>query len=319
MNVQDAYTRICFDIGTADDTSGRSVNPQVSNKIILIKLLDQLRDYSNITKGIQDVYSFSLDQQISFIAAPPLALRSRGYMFGYIISNGTIFPMDFRSPTDVFPNFRVNPVNGITNWLMPWQAGHTGYLSGFPNSSVSALTATLTSTINSSATTVPIDSTAGHIHNFGRITVDSEKILYEYKDDTNFYNCVRGVEQTTAASHTNVTTPSVTQNNIILFYSRLPEIFATESDGTISVSTLAHELEPCNEHMKGIIKATDWELLSKIDVDRASLYKTDFEDMYLRYEKDIRSGHARNKQNVNIRSPFPGHESGIPFGTNLVY
>lgn len=316
MNVSDAYTRIVWDIGTPDDTSARAVNPQVSNTIILIKLLNQLRTYANVTKGIQDIYSFSLNQQISFIAAPTLALRSRGYMFAYIISNATIFPMDFRGQREVFPNFKVNPVNGITNWIMPWHAGHAGYLSGYPNTSISALTTTLSSGINDTVTTIPVVSTSGQIHNFGRLTIESEKILYEYTDSTNFYGCVRGVEQTIAASHSSGKT--VTQNNVFLFYSRLPVSFAAESDDTISAATLAQILEPCDEHMEGIIKATIWNLLMKTDIDRATLYKADFEAMYEQYRKDIASGHARNRQNVNIRSPF-GHEMGIPYSSNLLY
>jgi len=317
MNLGDAYSRIVFDIGTADDTSGRALNPQATNKIILIKLLDQMRTYANVTKGIQDVYSLSLNQQISFVAAPSLALRSRGYLFAYIISNGTIFPMDFRSPGDVFPNFRVNPVNGITNWIMPWHAGHTDYLSGFPNTSISALTTTLTGNISSSDTTIPVTSTSGQINNFGRIIIGTEKILYEYKNTLNFYQCVRGVEQTTAASHSSGDT--VTQNNVILMYARLPITFAAETNDTISAATLAQVLEPCDEHMQGIIKATDWELLTKIDVDRAALYKSDFEVMYEQYRKDISAGHAKNRANVNIRSAYPGNEMGVPYGTNLLY
>ena len=201
MLVSDVYDRITFKVGTPDDSSARATNPQVTNTVLLNELYDQLRSYANITKGIQDVYSFSLGPQISFIAAPTLALRSQGYRFAYIIINGVIYPMDFRGARDVFPNFRVNPVNGITNWIMPWNAGHTQYFSGFPNNATTVLTTTLTSGISASDTTIPVVSTSGQIHNFGRITIGSEKILYEYIDATNFYGCTRGIEQTTAATH----------------------------------------------------------------------------------------------------------------------
>ena len=317
MLVSDAYSRITFKIGTPDDSSGRAINPQVTNQVLLNELYDQLKSYANITKGIQDVYSFSLNQNISFVQAPSLALRSRGYFFAYIISNATIFPMDFRGARDVFPNFRVNPVNGITNWIMPWNAGKQQYLSGFPNTSISAVTTTLSAGISATDTTIPVTATTGQINNFGRITIGSEKIMYAYKDATNFYECVRGVEQTTAAIHT--IGSSVTQNNVFVYYSRLPESITITDPNTIPAGTLSHEIEVCDEHMEGIIKATVYNLLMKIDITRSTNYKDDYGVLYQKYADDIAAGYARNRTNVNIRDAYAGNESGVPYGTNLIY
>ena len=327
MNLQDAYDRITFKVGTPDDTSARATNPQVNNIVLLNELYDQLKSYANITKGIQDVYSCQLAPQISFIAAPPLALRSQGYRFAYIIINGTIYPMDFRGERDVFPNFRVNPVNGITNWVMPWNAGHSTYLSGFPNNATSILSTTMTSGIGATDTVIPVGSIAGQIHNFGRLTlgtgVSAEKVVYEYIDTTTasgstppyFAGVTRGMEGTTAAAWT--TSTPVTQNNLYLFYNRLPVKVAAESDGTISAGTLAQVLEPCEEHMEGIIKATVYNLLLKIDIDRADRMKVDAEQLYGIYSKDISKGYAKNRMNINIRDPHFGNERGIPYGSGL--
>jgi hypothetical protein len=317
MKLQDAYARIAFKTGTMDDASGRALNPIVTNKVLIAELMDQLRSYANITKGIQDVYSFSANRNVVFVSAPTLALRSQGYFFAYIISNATIFPMDFRGARDVYRNFRVNPVYGITNWLMPWNAGHTQYLGTFPSTSISAKTTTLTSAISVSDTTIPVTSTAGFINNWGRITIDNEKILYEYKDSTNFYQCVRASEMTDAAIH--AISATVTENNVMIMYSRLPYEITVTNDNIIIDSQLGMELDPCDEHMEGIIKATAYNLLIKIDPSRAIAYKVDSQELYEQYKSDIERGYARNRQNVNVRMPDMASESGIPYGTNLMY
>jgi hypothetical protein len=315
MLLSDAYSRIVWKLGSPDDTSGRAINPQVSNKMVLFELYDQMVSYANITKGIQDVFSFSQNKNITFVSAPSLALRSKGYFYGYVIVNGTRFPFDFRGGKDVFTVFRTAPISGIINWVMPWNAGHSQYLSGFPKSSSDAKTTTLSADITATSTTITVASTSGFVADFGRVTIGTEKILYQYKDDTHFYGCQRGVEQTTAAIHSSGDT--LTENNVILLYSRLPVYFEAESDDTISAATQALVLEPCDEHMEGIIKSTTYNLLMKIDIERAAAYKVDKDVLYSQYEKDIRSGYARSRMNVNIRDAYFGSEAGIAYGTNL--
>jgi hypothetical protein len=317
MKLQDAYNRITFKVGTMDDASGRALNPIVTNRVLIAELIDQLRSYANITKGIQDIYSFSANRNVVFVNAPELALRSQGYFHAHIISNAMIFPMDFRGQRDVYNNFKVNPVYGITNWLMPWNAGHSQFIGAYPSTSISAKTTTLTAGVSISDTTIPVAASAGYIANWGRITIDSEKILYEYKDATNFYQCIRGVEQTVPAIHAN--TATVTENNVILGYSRLPVPITLTNDNIITSDQLGMELDPCDEHMEGIIKSTVYNLLIKIDPQRAIAYKVDSQELYEQYKSDIEKGYARNRQNVNVRMPDPSSESGIPYGTNLMY
>ena len=177
MNISDVYSRVTFKIGTPDDTSGRASNPQVTNKVLLNELLDQLRSYANITKGIQDIYSFSLNRNTSFVQAPSLALRSRGYFYAYIVVNGAIFPMDFRGARDVYPNFRINPNNGITNWFMPFNMGKQTYFGVYPANSTNAQTTTLNGNVGLADTTITVASTAGFIHNFVKITIGTEVIM----------------------------------------------------------------------------------------------------------------------------------------------
>ena len=208
------------------------------------------------------------------------------------------------------------------NWVMPWNAGHQQYLTGFPKMSTNAKTTTLTAGISDSDTTIPVASTAGYIADFGRITIGSEKILYQYKDATNFYGCERGVEQTAAATHN--TSDTVTENNVILLYARLHTsiTLTNPSSDTIPSSILNTVLDPCDEHMEGIINIVSSKLLNKIDPDRAKAYLVSYDEkgiplVYMQYKKDIAKGYGKTRQYVNVRDPFL-NESGVSYGNNLL-
>lgn len=317
MKVNECLRRISFKIGTLDDVTGRAINPIINNRTIIDELNSQLRQYANITKGIQDIYSFPLNTSVPFIQAPSLALRSEGYFYWYVYSNQTIFPGDMRGAADVYRYFKYNPISGITNWIMPWQAGSNGqYLSGFPMKNVSAKTTTLTSNITFETTTIPVTSTAGYVRNHGRITIDNEKILYGRLDATNFYDCVRGVEMTTPVIHTSTTT--VSENNVIIFYSRLPAAIVVHDDNTVEDAILNRDIEVCEEHMEGVIKLVAYNLLVKLDPTRAAIYKIDGDALFEQYAKDIRRGYWRGRQGTEVRDPYPGSEAGIPMGPNFI-
>lgn len=302
MLLSEAYDRIVFKVGTTDDTSGAAVNAIVTNEAIINELMDQMRSYSRLTKGIHAIYSFSVSNtQTAFATAPSLAIRSEPYLYAFIISQATIYPCDIKGARDVYPVYRYNPAQGITSWIMPWHDGFRGYLSFFPMKNLAAYTTTLNGAISTTtATTITVTSTTNFIANHGRITIDSEKILYSYKDSAHFYGCVRGVEDTTAATHTDTTT--VTENNVVLLYSKLPREITVESNDSISPAELAKELEICEEHMEGVVKATVYNLLVKIDAERAMIYKVDSQELYEEYADDIRKGYAR-KFGTNIRNP----------------
>ena len=70
--------------------------------------------------------------------------------------------------------------------------------------------------------------------------------------------------------------------------------------------------------MEGIIKATVYNLLLKIDIDRANKFEQDFIALYQIYAKDIEKGYAKNRSGVNIRDPYFGNERGVPYGTSFL-
>uniref|UniRef100_A0A6M3IY67 Putative baseplate protein n=1 Tax=viral metagenome TaxID=1070528 RepID=A0A6M3IY67_9ZZZZ len=316
MNVRETLRRINFKIGTLDDISGRAINPIIPNRNIIDELNMQMVNYANITKGIQDIYSFPLETNTPFIEAPVLSLKGSSYFYAYIVSRGTIFPMDFRAQRDVFPVFNTSPIQGISNWMMPWEAGKKSYLTLFPMNSITRQSSVLTNPIAKDDTTIPVAASSGFISTNGRLTIGSEKILYSYKDSTNFYGCVRGVEMTTAVKHD--TNSDVLENNVMLFYARLPIKIEVFDDNIIEKATLDHEIEIVEEHLNGIIDAIAYSLLIKIDPERAKVYKVDADALYSQYKLDVKKGSAANKNGTNFRMPYPINEGGIPYGANFV-
>jgi hypothetical protein len=316
MKVKEALDRINFSVGNLDDITGKAVNPIISNYHVILQLNSQLRQYANKTKGIQDVYSLSLTKESPVVQAPTLALRSQGYYYCFVISAGAIYPMDMRGQSDVFPVFRFNPINGITNWIMPWGAGKEQYLTFYPSNSITYLSTTLSADMTPSSTTITVASTAGFVATFGRITIGTEKIVYEYKDTTHFYGCIRASEMTTAAAH--LASASVLENNIWLFYSRLNSPIVITDNNFITEAVLNQEIEVVEEHMEGIIKAVAYNLIIKLDPERASFYKVDTDALYAQYENDIAKGYYKGRQGTNIREPYAS-ETGMPYASNLMF
>jgi hypothetical protein len=69
------------------------------------------------------------------------------------------------------------------------------------NGMISPIGATLSTTINSTATTITLSTAAG-LPAQGFIKIDDEIIVYGYITGNTLYNCFRGQQGTTAASHT---------------------------------------------------------------------------------------------------------------------
>ena len=90
-------------------------------------------------------------------------------------------------------------------------------------------------------------------------------------------------------------------------------------DNVVTKEVLGRELEVVEEHLEGIVKLVAYNLLIKVDPERAIVYKVDGDELFRQYEKDIRKGYYRGRQGTGIRQPFSGSESGIPYGTNLMF
>lgn len=316
MKLSEALRRINFKIGTLDDVTGRAINNIVEPKYIIDELNTQMFQYANKTKGIRDTYSTVINYNEPIIKAPKNSLRSCSYLFGEVIVDGKIFPLDIRGTNNVLNNFTINPYTGITSWLMPFSQGKTQYFGAYPTNSTSAQTTTLTDNIAEDSTTIEVASTKGFIRNLGRMKIGTETIMYQYCDDTKFYGCIRGIEGTTPQTFASGTT--VTHCNLILYYAKLPEKIEVDDDNFVSQETLDKELEIVEEHLEGIIKIVAYNLILKLDNTRAAQYKIDSDELFAQYEADIRKGYSNIRKGANVRSPYIS-QSGYPSWTNLQY
>ena len=314
MKLYEALRRINFKIGTLDDITGRAINNIVETRYIIDELNTQMFQYANKTKGIRDTYSTIINHNEPIIKAPKNALRSCSYLFGEVIVDGKIFPLDVRGTNNVLNNFTVNPYTGITSWLMPFSQGKTQYLGAYPTSSTSAKSTVLTKELLSTDTEIEVLSTKGFIRNFGRLKIGTETIMYQYCDETKFYGCIRGIEGTTPQNFEENT--DVTHCNLILYYAKLPEKIEVYDDNFVSNETLNKELEIVEEHLEGIIKLVAYNLILKLDNTRAAQYKVDSEELFAQYEADIRKGYENIRKGANVRSPYYS-QSGVPGWTNL--
>lgn len=309
MNLRDALARITFKISTVDDS--HAVNSLVSTVNMLYELNAQLNLYAMKTKGIQDFYSVPITSNNQFIDAPPLALRTEAYRYAYLITRGWVNPIDIRGQRDITPIFRGLPIRSVGGWIMILNEINHQRIYFYPMSATSFNSTTLTGNISAVDTTLPVTSAASFIATGGRLTIGTEKILYEYKDMTNFYGCVRGVEGTTAAIHG--TNDAVNENNLVLTYSRLHTPLTITANPT--TDQLNAELEIVEEHVEGILDITSYGLFRHIDAERAAAYKADAVAMLEQYKLDIQKGYSKSRPGVNVRDPYLG-ESGIPLNGN---
>ena len=319
MLVKEAIEHIQFAVGSMDDVSGRSVNPMFTLKQIAQQLNFELNQYANKTKGIQDVFSFPLDTNIPFVRAPELALRSEGYSFIMIYINQMAYPLDMKGVRDAFNNYRFRPLQGVPNWIVPWSQGKKQFLSVFPTNSVNPVTATLKESIGKTETQIPIVSgtslnASRLILQEGRVTIGNEKILYKKADKNYLYDCERGIEGTEPEAHDEE--DLITQNNVVIFYSRLPKKITVMRDNTLTDAEGSREIEVCEEHLQGIIKSTTYNLLLKIPNSNAEAYKIDSDVLYEQYASDIRKGYYRTSS-LNVRAPYPNETSQAL--TSLLY
>jgi hypothetical protein len=313
MKIQQALETLRFYTGTVSDITGKSVNPLFDNKMLVQQLNFALDEYSRTTKAIEDIYSFPLDTNTSFIDAPPLALRSESYRAILYWVNGRSFPGDMQGFANVYSNFPYPTITGIPTWFMPWGTTKDDRLYVFPTNSTIYHSTTLTGDVTDVATTLPVVSTAGFLTKNGKVSVGNEKIAYQYVDATNFYGCERGQEQSVATNHSS--SSSVKENNVWLFYSRLHTPITTIGN-IVNEATLDKDLEMPEEHIETVLKYASYNLINKVDPTRATSYKVDWVAFLEQSKQEIRKGRSRIKSGRTIRNPNYNEQS-ISYSPNF--
>ena len=217
-----------------------------------LELQTSLKNLTSISGTGQDTF---LKQSINDGQAD----FSRDINWAFLENRGSItsvadkFIYDLASDFDTIKSviFEKNHILTPVNWTQ-WIDLNTSITSGtpryfivkegklhiYPATDAVASTTTLSAAISStSVTTISLTSTSG-MEDRGRALIDSEVIEWQSKSSTQILNCRRGLEGTTAATHSNGAT--VTERNLEYDYYKTLADLSADGD-TSSVPTRYHE------------------------------------------------------------------------------
>lgn len=307
MLLSDVIERVNFNVATQMDLSGKAVGSLFTNRQIIMNLKTALDKYASHTRAIEGLYSFPLDSSnLATINEPPLALRSRSYRFAVMYIGGVAFPLALHDLNDTYGNFPVQ-TQGLPTWGLAWQK----MIYMFPQSGYTNNSTILSNDIGASDTTINVANAKSFPVKNGRFSVGNETIFYGSRTDTQFKNCIRGSEGTTAANHSNGN--AVKENNVWIYYYKRHFEITVDSSDNISTADLAKEMEVYDEHLEIIIDYCSYKLLSKVDAQRAASYMNNFDKWLDNARDDIDAGRQDISQVGEIRSKY-WFENNSPFG-----
>lgn len=293
MKITEAIEIIRFNTSTINDLSNKSINDLFTDKNIVQQFKYAINKYAKKTKAIEDIYSLSLPINTEWVATPPLALRSESYKMVYVWIGSVKYLLSDPNLLVQNTNISYQTINGIPKWFVPWK--DRAYINPTANNIYN--TTTLNGSISATDTTITLTDAAGFLQWNGKITIGTEKINYKYRTNNVLYECIRGDELTTAASHSNL--DAVSENNLWLFYRRLHFDFSANDK-----KDWDRELELPEEHIEMVTDYTSYKLLSKVDTQRASVYKFNFDEWLTQAERDVMKGRTRIGRTGFIRNPY---------------
>lgn len=305
--VKDVIDRIRFYTATENDLIGKSANELFSNKNIVAQLKFALDDYAKTTKALQAIYSLPVDKDVAVIDEPPYILRSEGVRFFVWFINGYAYPINEQNLNNTFANFP-SPIQGLPKWFNYWNDTITFY----PQNGNGYNCTNLAYDVAIDDTVINVGNTSGFAPKNGRITIGDEKIKYEYKDDTHFYNCTRGIEDTEISTHSYG--ECVKENNVWVYYHRLHFDIPVNPDDSIQEQILNKKMLIVDEHIEIICDYASNKLLSKVDAERAAHYKTNFNEWLRQAKRDIVKGRSRVQRTGWIREPYHFEEESAYWG-----
>lgn len=213
-----------------EEVRNRYVEPSaasVSDRDI-ISLLNQGAYVCTRDLGIyfQDIYAFATVAKQQEYNLPEGFTTASNLIYSPWIQHRPIQMLEFEQLTNQFPQ------NGDPNFYSVDVANRKIFLEPIPSSS--AQTTTLNGSLSATAVSIMVLDTTG-FGAMGRVIIDTETIQYTGITATTITGCTRGVDGTSAATHS--TAATVTWCNFYLYYQRVPSLLKTSyATGTMSVS-----------------------------------------------------------------------------------
>jgi predicted DNA-binding protein (UPF0251 family) len=298
MKVKDALSLIDFATKTVHDLSGKTVNKLFTNKQIVEQFKFALDRYAQFTKAIQAIYSLPLVENVRTVDAPADVIRSEGYRFILVWVQGRKYPIDINNLNRTQTEFPYDTYNDIPRWILPWEKE----LYIYPKNLNSFQSTELTARLKNNDTTITVASTNAFPPEVGRITIGDEKIRYKRKTDTQFIDCIRGIEGTTPTAHAIGT--EVKENNFVIYYYKKHFPIRVDDSDVINQEDADREMEVEDEHVENIVDATAYKLIKKVDAQRAAAYKFDYETWLQKAKEDIQKGRSEISKGAMIRDPY---------------
>jgi hypothetical protein len=295
MIVSDAVQKIRFASNTNDDNTGRNINALFSNKNLISQFQGVLDQYAAFTKAIESMYTVPVIANTRSVDGPSDIIRGEGYRFIEIWLQGRRYPINIKSLNTTQTEFPTLTTSGVPQYVSVWQ----DEISFYPSPSSSHASTTVATEVGTADTTINVASTSNFPPQNGRLTIGEEKIKYTSLTSTTFVGCTRGIEGTNAGLHD--PDANVSENNLFVYYRKKPFTITVDSSDIIFPSDMSRELEIPDEHMNGIIDLTVYNLLQKIDPERAMPYKIDAAAFLRQAKEDIQQGRS-----AIIRGSFIG-------------
>ena len=286
MIVSDAVQKIRFSTNPNDDNTGRNINALFSNKNLIAQFQGVLDQYAAFTKAIEDIFTVPVVAKTRSVDGPTDIIRGEGYRFMEIWLQGRKYPINIKSLNTTQTEYPTLTTTGVPQYVSVWK----DEISFYPSPSSSHASTTVTSEVGTADTTINVASTSNFPPQNGRLTIGSEKIKYTSLTSTTFVGCTRGIEGTNAGLHD--PDAVVSENNLVVYYRKKPFKITVDSSDIIFPSDMSKELEIPDEHMNGIIDLTVYNLLQKIDPERATPYKIDAAAFLRQAKEDIEQGRS---------------------------
>lgn len=285
-----------FKFYNPDIPVGTGATKKITEAELLIILNNGALDIARLTKCVSGIRSMSAVQ----------------YQFKYTLNSNVLF-IDDEGGIWYWESTTGSELDRVTidYWdenYFDWHAGTPNRAMEYvrrgkeiwlrPNPDIAAYTTTLNGAITSSASTMTLTSGTYFPKRF-RCLIDSEVIECQYHSSGNCYSLVRGVEDTTAASHADGAT--VTIRNLLLATIEKPVKMENNTDDPFNGLT---HLEPYHE---GILKYAQWKTKPIINLKwDAAKGETEYLEFVKKMKEELKSMPDLRHEKLRIWS-YIGH------------
>lgn len=299
MKLYQCLDRIEDNVLSNSDRQGKSANPLFTKKAIVNALETSLWDYSQTTLGIEGIKTYVVETKQQRIAAPSDRVRSQQYRSIAALISSRWYLLRIETEQYIKDKFFTNTLSStIPTCVSIWE----DEITIKPIPSFPPVQNTLNGAITAQDTEITLTDATGFMTYGGRVHINDEVISYERLDGNILKQCRRGLESTVASAHSNLDAVKLT--NFWIYYNKKHWEIPMLSSTKIDPSYLTKEMEINDVHMPAIINEASYQLLCRVDMQRAQLYRADYKEFLQKAKWDIQAGQANQNVGSEVRAPY---------------